>query len=498
MITTAHHIQRRTTVLAATLAALLAVAGSGLAASSATAAETTVIVVPAPFNHTLSISKESRFSDTPLLVPRSATRVTFELPDADVVLDQLHYLVYGADFEATGVAALDPGAHTASIDLPADFFEIRDGHAPLKQVDFRQDATGELVGTPTADDYYGITLTGSGPLADPNPFFVEEYVGPADQRSSFRASLVVQATAPAEQAHAVIDLTSPTLPDDDSSFFHLDWRSAPGVHTISVGDTVTFRAEAGFWLDRLRGTQGISPIAVLAYSEELDNAGEIALATTLSADGRDLTVTIPAAVSTYQYGAEPRIEVVMPEGVESDGFVAFLVPVAIAGTPALPVAPGRPVAVAGVGSISLEWQQAQVISQQTEYLVQVYEDGLPTKQIRTGSAIFGTATLADPTPGVEYTFDVAGINQNGAGPASPRSAPITLTDDSTAPTVIATTPASGARSVDVTAPIAVQLSEPVLFPSERPRLTLRRAGVVTQVPFVGLRLRHPHAHVRPR
>ncbi len=485
MTTSALYLQRTRIILASTLAALLAAGSPGLVASPAEAADTTVIDVPAPFLHNFSLSRESRFSDAPLLLPRSTTRVTFDLPDPDFVLDELTFRVYGADFESTGVATLDSTAHTASIDLPADFFEIRDGHTPLKQVDFTQNSSGELVGVPTADDYYGIDLTGSGTLAAPNPFFVTEFVGPPDRASNFHITLDLKATASTEQTTAAIDLRFPGVIDEEPSFFHADWRAAPGVATIGVGDTLIFRAEAGFFSERLVGKVDPAPVAVLAYSEPLEGAGEIALPTVVSPDGSELTVTIPPSVSTYQYGAEPRIEVVKAEGLESAGITAFVVPVAIAGTPTLPVAPGKPVAAVEFDGIVIEWPRAEVVSQQTEYLVRVYEDGVLTDEFLNGSVVFASARIQNPTPGVEYTFDVAGVNQNGVGAASPRSEPVTFNADTTAPTVVATVPTSGARSVDASAPITVQLDEPILFPADRPQLTLRRAGEVSTVPFVG-------------
>jgi hypothetical protein len=89
--------------------------------------------------------------------------------------------------------------------------------------------------------------------------------------------------------------------------------------------------------------------------------------------------------------------------------------------------------------------------------------------IGTGATAVATATVGNVTSTVigsltnrtGYTFDVAAINAVGTGAASARSVAVTPRTEFVLPTVIARTPASGARSVSQTGNLTATFSEPV-------------------------------------
>ncbi|TFD47952.1 heme peroxidase [Cryobacterium sp. Hh11] len=135
--------------------------------------------------------------------------------------------------------------------------------------------------------------------------------------------------------------------------------------------------------------------------------------------------------------------------------------------PVVQVVAGAPVIgvpVAGNASATVNWAAPAPVANQapiTGYRVRTF--------VGTGATAAATATVANVTSTVigsltnrtGYTFDVSAINAVGIGAASARSVAVTPRTEFVLPTVIARTPASGARSVSQTGNLTATFSEPV-------------------------------------
>ena len=135
--------------------------------------------------------------------------------------------------------------------------------------------------------------------------------------------------------------------------------------------------------------------------------------------------------------------------------------------PVVQVVAGAPVigtSVAGNASVTVNWAAPAAVANAaaiTGYRVRTYV-GAATGVTRTTTvANVTTSVIATLINGTGYTFDVAAINSVGTGAASARSVVVTPRTEFVLPTVIARTPASGARSVSQTGNLTATFSEPV-------------------------------------
>ncbi|TFD22645.1 hypothetical protein E3T31_07880 [Cryobacterium sp. TMS1-13-1] len=135
--------------------------------------------------------------------------------------------------------------------------------------------------------------------------------------------------------------------------------------------------------------------------------------------------------------------------------------------PVVQVVAGAPVigtSVAGNASVTVNWSVPAAVANAadiTGYRIRTYV-GAATGVTRTSTvANVTTSVIATLTNGTGYTFDVAAINSVGIGAASARSVAVTPRTEFVLPTVIARTPASGARSVNQTGNLTATFSEPV-------------------------------------
>ncbi|WP_166788110.1 peroxidase family protein [Cryobacterium glaciale] len=139
-------------------------------------------------------------------------------------------------------------------------------------------------------------------------------------------------------------------------------------------------------------------------------------------------------------------------------------------TPTAPVvqvvagAPTIGTLVAGDASVTVNWTAPAPVANQapiTGYLVRTFVGASATATGTTTVANVTSAVIGSLTNGTGYTFDVAAINAVGTGAASARSVVATPRTEFVLPTVIARTPASGARSVSQTGNLTATFSEPV-------------------------------------
>ncbi|WP_161498978.1 peroxidase family protein [Cryobacterium aureum] len=135
--------------------------------------------------------------------------------------------------------------------------------------------------------------------------------------------------------------------------------------------------------------------------------------------------------------------------------------------PVVLVVPGAPVigtSVAGNARVTVNWAAPGAVTNApavSGYVIRTF--------IGAGTAPTGSTTVANVTTrvitaltnGTGYTFDVAAINSVGTGAASARSVVVTPRTEFVLPTVIARTPATGARSVSQTGNLTATFSEPV-------------------------------------
>ncbi len=151
--------------------------------------------------------------------------------------------------------------------------------------------------------------------------------------------------------------------------------------------------------------------------------------------------------------------------------------------PVVQVVAGAPVigtSVAGNASVTVNWAAPAAVTNAaaiTGYRVRTYV-GAATGVTRTTTvANVTTSVIATLINGTGYTFDVAAINSVGTGAASARSVVVTPRTEFVLPTVIARTPASGARSVSQTENLTATFSEPVTGVSGA-TFVLRRGATV--------------------
>ena len=139
--------------------------------------------------------------------------------------------------------------------------------------------------------------------------------------------------------------------------------------------------------------------------------------------------------------------------------------------PVVQVVAGAPVIgtpVAGNASVTVNWAAPAPVANQapiTGYRVRTFIGAGATA---TGTTTVGNVTstvIASLTNRTGYSFDVAAINAVGTGAASARSVTVIPRTEFVLPTVIARTPASGARSVSQTANLTATFSEPVALVS---------------------------------
>lgn len=212
------------------------------------AATDTTIELPKPFVHGMSYTVDSTSVPDPMVVPRSARSLQLALADPTLLLDTASYRVFGENFEVRGTATINATSHSIVVPLPADFFQVRAGHSPIKSDD-------------PIGDYYGVEVQASGPATGPRPpieYDLGNYVGLGNGRSHVNVNVTFLAGPPTAETSGRLDLTLPPgqvweQGSGQRAYSHGEFTWVPQKQTVYVGDTLTLVASPGHWNKNLRG-----------------------------------------------------------------------------------------------------------------------------------------------------------------------------------------------------------------------------------------------------
>jgi len=225
---------------------------------------------------------------------------------------------------------------------------------------------------------------------------------------------------------------------------------APGVPTIGAAVAGNTQATVSF-------TASATGVADSFSVKVLNGAGvQVGALRTAAAGATSLIVTglTNGTAVTFQVSATNA------EGTSafsaSSNAVTPILPLTVAGAPTI----GTP--TPGNASATVNWTApaSNGGSAITGYTVRAFA-GATLARTQTVTGNVGTVVVTGLTNGTAYTFDVAAVNAVGTGGFSARSIAVTPRTEFVAPTVIARTPATGARSVSQTGNLTATFSEAV-------------------------------------
>ena len=411
------------------------------------------IALPAPFVHGLAYNVDSVNMPDPLVVPRSAKNLRIELADPTLRLDTATYRVFGDNFEVRGTATLDTTSNSVVVPLPADFFQVRSDHSPIKSGD-------------SVEDYYGVEVQASGPATGPLPpseYDLGYYVGPGNGRSGVRVNVNFQAGPPTAATTGTLDLT--LAPGEvwelggSQAYSHNEFTWVPHKQDVYAGDTLTLVASPGHWNRNFRG-EPVGSWAQVWYGNEVAHFNELTLQSVVSQDGSRITITIPQSIETYIYGDLPRIEIGTNSGPEGENTTMTFVPIEIRYRLQPPGAPTIQTVTPGTGGVALSWAAPAAGGRVDTFRIRTFSGDtvIRTQDVAGG---VGEVVVAGLTNGRPYSFDVTATNAAGSGAPSARTAIATPRTEFVPPTVLRTVPTSDARSVSQTANVTTVFSEAV-------------------------------------
>jgi serine protease len=258
-----------------------------------------------------------------------------------------------------------------------------------------------------------------------------------------------------------VALTVTGLSNATTYFFQVAAVNGVGAGNYSTSSSaVTTNAALAGAPTAVAGVRGASSVS-LTWTAPLDNGGSAITdyVVRYSSNGGGTWSSTIDTSSTATYFTVPVLtngvayvfEVAAANGV---GTGTYSSPSAAVTPATIPVNPTAPTGTAGVQQVSLSWSApADGGSAISDYLVRYSANGGGTWSSTIDTSSTATHfTVPGLTQGVSYVFDVAAVNDVGAGGWSVDSSPVRVVTTPGAPTTVLGVPSNGAVALSWTAP----------------------------------------------